>query len=607
MQRRWSLSEEPMRYETALWTEPIARALILTLAALSLVAVGPAQAQQPDEAVLEMVVELIQDPDKDMRALGLQQVREALPGAAVTKRLTELLPKLAPEPRTELLEALGERRDTAARPALLHWANSGKEPQVRAAALDALGHIGTADDVPLLAEKAAKGTGAEREAARSALSRMRAERAEAAMTKLLASAESAVQMALLDVLADRRATEAVPAVLACAKQRDPNVRIAAINSLRYLATAQHVSELVQLLAAAKSGYERWRTELALLNVCARHGQACAEPLVQAFKLANSVPTQLSLLHCLARVGGTQSLSIVAASAVDGPEPVRTEAVRMLAGWPDRAVVPTLRRLAALGNPLRHRVLALRALIRVSLNSASTDPEEKLVAEYLRVAGEARAEIEAVLRSELAQAPRPKLSTKLEPIPLKLPAPAFRGTPVPLKEPNIEKPLGKPRPPFLAPAGTTNLAAGRRVAASDSQPTTGELDFVVDGHKEASDFACLELHPGTQWVQIDLGRRAVIFAIVVWHNHAEARVYRDVIVQLSDDPDFIAAYTVFNNDHDDSSRLGTGKDKGYVETAEGKLIDCKGIEGRFVRLYSRGNHIDAKNHYTEVEVYGIPLE
>jgi hypothetical protein len=47
--------------------------------------------------------------------------------------------------------------------------------------------------------------------------------------------------------------------------------------------------------------------------------------------------------------------------------------------------------------------------------------------------------------------------------------------------------------------------------------------------------------------------------------------------------------------------------GYVETAEGKLIDGRGVEGRYVRFYSNGSTVDAKNHYTEVEVYGIPLQ
>jgi len=187
----------------------------------------------------------------------------------------------------------------------------------------------------------------------------------------------------------------------------------------------------------------------------------------------------------------------------------------------------------------------------------------------------------------------------------LPAPAFRGTPVPREEPFVEEPSGKPRPPFPAPEGTVNLALGKVVTCSDPIPAAGELDFVTDGDKAASDFGYLELGPGTQWVQIDLGQRATVYAIVVWHNHAEARVYRDVVVQVSDDPDFLDSVTVFNDDYDNSSGLGIGTAMGYVETSEGKLIDCRGVEGRYVRLYSRGNHIDDKNHYTEVDVYGRP--
>jgi hypothetical protein len=179
--------------------------------------------------------------------------------------------------------------------------------------------------------------------------------------------------------------------------------------------------------------------------------------------------------------------------------------------------------------------------------------------------------------------------------------------VPLKEPNVEKPRGKPRAPFFAPEGTENLALGRPVFASDPAPAAGELDYVTDGDKEASDFGYLELAQGTEWVQIDLGQRSTIFAVLVWHNHAEARVYRDVIVQVSDDPDFIDAQTVFNNDYDNTSGQGIGEDMGYVETSEGKLVDCKGVEGQYIRLFSRGNHIDGKNHYTEVSVYGKPLE
>jgi hypothetical protein len=190
----------------------------------------------------------------------------------------------------------------------------------------------------------------------------------------------------------------------------------------------------------------------------------------------------------------------------------------------------------------------------------------------------------------------------------LPEPMFQGTPKPVNEPNIEEPLGKPRPPFLAPDGTENLALGKPVTSSDDWPIIGEVDLITDGDKAATAGSFVELGPGTQWVQIDLGRNCRIFGIVVWHFHAQARAYRDVVVQLAGDPDLIMdVTTIFNNDHDNSSGLGVGEEKGYVETFEGKLIDANGAEGRYLRLYSNGNTSDDGNHYIEVEVYGLPAE
>jgi hypothetical protein len=119
---------------------------------------------------------------------------------------------------------------------------------------------------------------------------------------------------------------------------------------------------------------------------------------------------------------------------------------------------------------------------------------------------------------------------------------------------------------------------------------------------------VELGPGKQYITIDLEATCEIYAILIWHFHKKARVYKDVIVQISDDPDFvIGVETLFNNDNDNSSGLGVGKDLHYVETHEGKLVDCRGVHGQYVRLYSNGNTSNDFNHYIEVEVHGIPLK
>ena len=197
---------------------------------------------------------------------------------------------------------------------------------------------------------------------------------------------------------------------------------------------------------------------------------------------------------------------------------------------------------------------------------------------------------------------------LVPLEIKLPKPMFVGTPGNLQVPNLEKPLGAPRPPFLAPEGTKNVASKKQVSSSDEQPIIGELTMVTDGDKEASDGSYVELGPFVQHVTIDLKAKHNVYAILVWHYHKQPRVYFDVVAQVADDPDFVSnVKTVFNNDHDNTAGLGVGKEMNYVETSEGKLIDARGVQGRYVRLYSRGNNANDLNNYVEVEVYGTPVK
>src|SRR6186997_1627755 len=192
----------------------------------------------------------------------------------------------------------------------------------------------------------------------------------------------------------------------------------------------------------------------------------------------------------------------------------------------------------------------------------------------------------------------------EELKLKLPKPMFVGTPTNLKSANLETVTGKSRAPFYVPKGTVLLSAKKKVTSSDSSPVIGELDMITDGEKSGGDGYFVELGPGVQWVQVDLGASHPLTAILVWHYHSQARIYRDVIVQVSDDPAFkTGVTTIFDNDHDNTSKLGAGKEKEYIEVAEGRLFDPKGARGRYVRLSSKGNTTNDLNHYVEVEVYG----
>ncbi|HEY1110131.1 MAG TPA: sigma-70 family RNA polymerase sigma factor [Opitutaceae bacterium] len=197
------------------------------------------------------------------------------------------------------------------------------------------------------------------------------------------------------------------------------------------------------------------------------------------------------------------------------------------------------------------------------------------------------------------------SEGLVPLVVDYPRPLFAGTPQPIWTPNLE--AEPPTVPVMVPLATRLLSHDKPVTSSDPMPVIGALSFITDGDKSSRDDAYVELSPGLQWVQIDLGQIVDIDAVVVWHFHAQRRVYHDVVIQASADPAFTRPVTVFNNDSDNSARLRENTaayNQEYIETHLGRAIWANAA-GRYVRLYSNGNTSDKLNHYCEVQVFGRP--
>jgi hypothetical protein len=200
------------------------------------------------------------------------------------------------------------------------------------------------------------------------------------------------------------------------------------------------------------------------------------------------------------------------------------------------------------------------------------------------------------------------SSKLVPLKLDLPSPVFAGTPKDApKGVDIEPTPTQPPPPLMVPADVHNLAPSAKISCSDKGVSAANLAKITDGNKKADEDAIVLLRKGLQWVQFDLGSAQEIYAVVFWHAHDIAKVYRAVIVQVADDPDFTQnVHTLYNNDRDNTAGLGAGADRQYFESYMGKVVDAKGARGRYVRLYSHGSTDSALNEYTEVEIYGRPV-
>ena len=200
---------------------------------------------------------------------------------------------------------------------------------------------------------------------------------------------------------------------------------------------------------------------------------------------------------------------------------------------------------------------------------------------------------------------PAHAADLVPLEIKLPAPAFKGTPKDLPEGMDVEPLSeKPRPALMVPAGCVNLAAKVVPTTSDTNAKADALAKITDGDKEAYESSIVLLRKGVQHVQFDLGKPAELHAIVIWHAHDAAKVYRSVVVQIADNAEFNEnVRTLFNNDTENKAGQGAGTNRQYFESNEGKLVEAKGAKARFVRLWSRGSTESALNEYTEVEIWG----
>ena len=193
------------------------------------------------------------------------------------------------------------------------------------------------------------------------------------------------------------------------------------------------------------------------------------------------------------------------------------------------------------------------------------------------------------------------------IKFEIPPPHSSGTPKEVKSDNLEPDPGpgKYRAPIMVPAGfDKKLTTEDTVVTTSEEAVTGDNEYVVDADKTPDATCMLQLPGVVQWVQLDLGAEKTVSAVCVWHDQGDDRVYKDVIVQLSNDAKFATGVTtIFNNDHDNTSKLGKGTDKEYRERNDGRPIDGKMTKARYVRCYSAGSTSEPVNNYVEIEVFG----
>ncbi len=345
---------------------------------LALSAVLPMAARAADDELVERIVKLLANPDREFRAAALEQVRTSARGEAHTKTFAAQLPKLEPSAQAALVTALADRGDRAARPAIVELLSASQDEQVRSAALAALGEVGTTDDLPALVKALSASSSAERQAARTALVRMRGDAVVKTLAADTQSAAPATKTMLIEVLATRRATDAMPVFLAAGMDDEEQVRRAAMNALGQLAGADQIAAMVPAVLKAQKGFERDAAERNVAMVCGRIGSEDqrGDALIAALDKVDASKRD-ELLSLVGRVGGKRLIDFVGEIATGSDMGRRLLAIDALGKWPNASPAEKLLEIANKTTDSAEREQAFQGYVKLSAARDGRSDKERL--------------------------------------------------------------------------------------------------------------------------------------------------------------------------------------------------------------------------------------
>jgi HEAT repeat protein len=342
------------------WT--ICSSLAILLLCSFAVCLG-ASGQVQDEAI-GIVLDILRSDDQEMQAAAIAMVKE-MPGTQVTEALAKELPNLSAKSQVQLLSALGDRGDVAARPAVVAALKS-EDQSVRIAVLRALGQLGDDSSVELLAQAAAGARGAEQKAARDSLYRLRGPNVDKVILSAIPKTEAKTKVELISSVGQRNITAGVGTLLATAKDSDRKVRTGSLRTLKVVAGPGNLPALVELLIKAKSSSDRTEAVKTIAAVAHRitDKNRQAQSVLAARPSVKETAARCSLLNVLGRIGDNSALPVLKAALKDEKVEVQTAAIRALADWPTSEPVAELQKIAESSSNKVHKILALRGFVRL---------------------------------------------------------------------------------------------------------------------------------------------------------------------------------------------------------------------------------------------------
>ena len=282
----------------------------------------------------------------------------------VSKVLADELTKAPPARQLMLCNVLGKRGDAVVLPSLLGLAKAGTgDKAARVAAIRAAIEIGDAAAAAPLLELFNDPDAEIAQAAATGLVSLQGAAVDAAILKMLDSADPALQVKVLDIVRQRRIVAALPRIQQLMADKNEALAAAAVKSYAELAGGAELTGLLEKLVTASEAAAIGALEKALGSICgaAEQPKGCVPQMVAALAKAGPEAKQ-ALLRTLRVAGGAEALAALRAAVDDSNKDVHTSALRVMSDWKTADAAPVLLALAKTSATPVDKILSLRGYL-----------------------------------------------------------------------------------------------------------------------------------------------------------------------------------------------------------------------------------------------------
>lgn len=310
---------------------------------------------------MALLLEALKSDNAVLRGLAAQLVAEES-GELLFARYAQALQDLPVEGQLALINALTDANRKAGRPVVIRGLRS-PDSEVRVAASDAMGRLGTSEDVPRLVALLSSDDSALAVAAQHSLVRLNDPDAESLLINAMEDSDPAVGAKLLQILVRRGSEKVVPIILDSIEDDHAVMRVAALNALADRGAAEHAPALLAALHSARDDAELQAAGRCLTAFSTRFGAEILPAMREALPRAGPRDGAV-ILVALSRIGGADALALLLPMLSHEDNSLRNVAERVLVGWPDMSAAPHLLALADT-DQVERRTAALRGYVRLA--------------------------------------------------------------------------------------------------------------------------------------------------------------------------------------------------------------------------------------------------